>query len=135
MEVRETLAAEDAQARRVFELLERRVGRENLVVAFTADHGGGLLPELHGGGRVAAEGLMSMINARFDKRANGVPVALTTTSTQIYLDDAELRANGATKAQVRDWLKAFRPDGKPFFAAVFTREEIAAMPPPVVGQH
>ncbi len=127
LEVRETLAAEDAQAKRIVEQLERRVGRDRLLVAFTADHGGGLLPELHGGARLGEEALIGMLNHRFDKRQNRVPLALSATSTQIYLDDAEMRANGVTHAQVRDWLKTFKPDGKPFFAAVYTRAEIAAM--------
>lgn len=127
LEVRETLAAEDAQARRIVELLERKVGRDRLLVAFTADHGGGLLPELHGGARISETALVKMINQRFDKRDNGVPLALSTTSTQVYLDDAELRANGVSPAQVRDFLKAFKPDGKPFFQAVYTRAEIEAI--------
>lgn len=127
LEVGETLAAEDAQARRVVELLERKVGKDRLLVAFTADHGGGPLPELHGGARLGEEALIAMINQRFDKRDNRRPLALSATSTQIYLDDAELRANGVTHAQVRDWLKGFRPDGKPFFAAVYTRAEIEAI--------
>ena len=91
------------------------------------DHGGGPLPELHGGARLGEDALIAMINQRFDKRDNRRPLALSATSTQIYLDDAELRANGVTPAQVRDWLKGFRPDGKPFFAAVYTRAEIEAM--------
>lgn len=127
LEVRDVLAAEDAQAKRIVEQLAKKVGREHLMVAFTADHGGGLLPELHGGARLSEDAVVAMINERFDKRANGVPLALSTTSTQIYLDDAELRANGVTAVQVRDFLKAFKPDGKPFYAAVFTRAEIEAL--------
>ncbi|MEB3329227.1 MAG: alkaline phosphatase family protein [Candidatus Sericytochromatia bacterium] len=127
LEVRDALAAVDHEARRAVEALARRVGRHNLLVAFSADHGGAPLPELHGGARVSEDDLVGWINATFDRRNNGVPLALGTSSTQIWLDDAELAANGLTAAQVRDGLRGWRPTGaRPFFQAVFTREEIAA---------
>jgi hypothetical protein len=124
LEARETLATQDAQARRVIEHLESKLGRDGLLVAFTADHGGAPLAELTGGLRLAEDKLLSAINTAFDKRANGVGVAQHVTSTQVYLNDAELAANGVTVKQVQAFLKAFKVDGKPFFAEVFTRGEI-----------
>jgi hypothetical protein len=35
-----------------------------------------------------------------------------------------VKANGVTTAQVRDFVRTLKVDGKPFFAAVFTREEL-----------
>ncbi|MEB3223449.1 MAG: alkaline phosphatase family protein [Candidatus Sericytochromatia bacterium] len=128
LEVRDALTAVDEEARRAVEALTRRVGGHNLLVAFSADHGGAPLPELHGGARVSEDDLVGWLNATFDQRDNGVPLALGTSSTQIWLDDAELAANGLTAAQVRDGLLGWRPTGqRPFFQAVFTREEIAAV--------
>lgn len=127
MEGREAVAAVDAQAKRAIELLQKKVGKDRLMVVWTADHGGGPLPELHGGARLGEEALIEMVNKRFDKLNNGVPLMLHVTSTQVYLDDAEAKANGVTPIMVRDWLRGLKLDGTPFFAAVFTREEILAM--------
>jgi hypothetical protein len=127
MEGREAVAAVDAQAKRAIEFLKRKVGEDRLMVVWTADHGGGPLPELHAGGRLGEEALVEMVNKRFDKLDNGVPLMLHVTSTQIYLDDAEARANGVKPEQVRDWLRGLKIDGTPFFAAVYTRAEVQAL--------
>lgn len=126
LETRDALAQADAQAKRIVTLLEERAGRGRFVMAFTADHGGGPLAELTGGRRMAESELLGRINRRFDKLDNRVALAQAATSTQIYLDDAELKANGTTPEAVRDFLKTLNVNGKPFFAAVFTRAEIAA---------
>lgn len=124
LEARDTLAEQDRQARRAVEHLERKVGKDRLLVVFTADHGGAPLVELTGGSRMAETDVLRAINARFDKRDNGVPVAEHVTSTQLFLHDLELAANGATIADVKAFLKGFKVNGKPFFATVLTREDV-----------
>lgn len=124
LQTRETLTAQDEQVRRVIGHLERKVGRDRLLVAFTADHGGGPLAELAGGVRMAEADVLEPINARFDKLNNGVTLAQHVTSTQIFLNDTELAANGVTIDQVRDFVRTIQVGGKPFFAAVFTRADI-----------
>ncbi|MFP5501175.1 MAG: alkaline phosphatase family protein, partial [Candidatus Sericytochromatia bacterium] len=125
LETRDTLTRQDAEVKAVVEALEKRVGRDRLLVVFTADHGGAPLAELHGGSRLAEDRLVALLNQQFDKKANGVALAQHVTSTQIYLNDAELAANGVTIAEVQGFLKRIEVDGRPFFLDVFTRDEVA----------
>jgi hypothetical protein len=124
IEARDALRAADDEARRTVEQLIQRVGRENLLVVFTADHGGGPLAELHGGKRVSDAEVVAWINQRFDLNRNGIPLARGASSTQIWLDDAELAALKLTPADIREGLRTWQPAGKPFYSAVFTRQEI-----------
>lgn len=126
LETRDALRAADEEARKTVEALVQRVGRENLLIVFTADHGGGPLPERYGGARLSCEGVAAWINQRFDRRQNDRPVALAVTSNQVFLDDGECAAQGVTPDQVAEALKAWKPFGKPFFEAVLTRAEVEA---------
>ncbi|MGE5707711.1 MAG: alkaline phosphatase family protein [Bacteroidota bacterium] len=123
-EVEETLQAQDAQLRSVVEQLEEKVGKDRLFVIFTADHGGAPLPELSGGVRLIDQQLLQAIDRKFDHLDNGVPLAEQAGGTQIFLHDRELRANRVTLQEVKSFLKGFKVQGKPFFAEVFTRDEL-----------
>ena len=125
LETRDTLTRQDQEVKAVVEALEKRVGKDRLLVVFTADHGGAPLAELHGGSRIAEHELVSTMNQHFDKKANGVDLVQHVTSTQLYLNDAEMAANGVTLSDVQGYLKRVHVNGKPFFLEVFTREEIA----------
>lgn len=124
LEARDALRAVDNEARRTVQQLTQRVGRENLVIVFTADHGGAPLVERYGGKRLSDEDVVNWINQRFDNNNNGVPLARAASSTQIWLDDGELKNLKLAKTDIRDAIKQWKPTGKPFYAAVFTREEI-----------
>jgi hypothetical protein len=126
IEARDALRAADDEARRTVEQLIQRVGRENLLVVFTADHGGGPLAELHGGKRISDAEVVAWINQRFDHNRNDIPLARGASSTQIWLDDAELAALHLTLTDIRNGLRSWQPGGKPFYSAVFTRQEIEA---------
>lgn len=129
LESRDTLRAVDDEARRTVEQLVQRVGRENLLVVFTADHGGGPLVERHGGLRLSDSEVVAWINQRFDRNGNGTPLARGASSTQIWLDDAELAALKLKPSEVRDALRDWSPRGRRFYADVLTPEDIQAATP------
>jgi hypothetical protein len=124
LQAREALQFQDQQARRVIAELERKVGAQNLLTVFTADHGGGPLVELTGGARLSDETLLAAINAQFDRLQNQVPLAQTITSTQVYLNKQELAANRVTPDAIKAYLKQFKLQNKTFFTEVFTRRDI-----------
>ncbi|MFP5503275.1 MAG: alkaline phosphatase family protein [Candidatus Sericytochromatia bacterium] len=127
IEAGEVLKAQDRQAERLVRLLEKKVGRENLVVALSADHGAPPLPELSGGSRLLEQRLLDDLNARFDKLDDGFPLAQFVTGTQVWIDQSQLEGSGATLEAIKAALLAYEVDGKPFFETAYTRQELESM--------
>jgi predicted AlkP superfamily pyrophosphatase or phosphodiesterase len=121
------LAEQDRQFEAIVKALEAKVGRENLVVALTADHGGPPLPELSGGKRLWEKDFLKALNAHFDKTPDGFPVAQYVSGTQIWIDHLQLKASKATLDDVKRFVANYKIDGVPFFETAYTRDEIQAM--------
>ena len=77
------LAEQDRQFEAIVRALEAKVGRENLVVALTADNGGAPLPELSGGKRLVEKDFIKALNKRFDKTPDGFPAIQYVSASQI----------------------------------------------------
>lgn len=118
------LHEQDRQFERLFNLLVKKVGRDNLVVTLTADHGGPPLPELSGGRRLYKKKFLHDLNARFDKTDDGVNLAEDASDTQLWLDRNQMKASHVTPAEVKRFIEAYKLDGKPFFEQVYTRKEL-----------
>jgi hypothetical protein len=123
-EVGACLREQDRQFERLFNLLVKKVGRENLVVALTADHGGPPLPELSGGTRLFKKKFLNDINARFDRTADKVALAPYCGDTQIWLDRNQMRDNHVTYDMIKAFIEAYKVDGKPYFETAVTRREL-----------
>jgi predicted AlkP superfamily pyrophosphatase or phosphodiesterase len=121
------LAEQDRQFARIVAALEKKVGRENLVVALTADHGGPPLPELSGGKRLLESKFLQDLNTRFDKTDDGFPVAQYISGTQIWIDKNQMRASGTNLEAIKQFVAAYRFEGQPFFETVYTRDELATI--------
>lgn len=121
------LAEQDRQFARIVAALEKKVGRENLVVSLTADHGGPPLPELSGGKRLLESKLLNDLNACFDKSDDGFPVALYISGTQIWIDKNQMRASGTSLEAIKQFVADYRFEGQPFFETVYTRDELATI--------
>lgn len=125
-EMKETLQNQDAQAKRIIEALRDKVGGDRLVIAFLADHGGTPLCELTGGTRLLDLKFLNDINTRFDHLNNGEDIAQTVSSSQLFLNQAEMKANKVSMQEMVKFIKNYQVNGKPFFLEVVTREELAS---------
>jgi hypothetical protein len=123
-EVGACMREQDRQFERLVNLLVKKVGRENLVVALTADHGGPPLPEISGGVRLFKKKFLNDLNARFDRTPDHVPLAPYCGDTQLWLDRNQMRDNHVTLDQVKAFVEGYKVDGKPYFEAVVTRREL-----------
>ena len=121
------LAEQDRQFERIVKALEKKVGRDNFVVALSADHGGAPLPELSGGKRLLEKTLMKDLNTRFDKNGDGFPLVQYISGSQIWVDQNQLKASGATLEALKQFVQAYQVDGQPFFETAYTRDELTAM--------
>lgn len=120
------LAEQDKQLGRIIDALVAKVGRENVVVALTADHGSTPLAELSKGSALDDAKLVADLNAQVDKRANGVNVFEYASATQLFINDAERVRNGLSYDQLKAAVLAYKVDGKAFFVDVMTRPEAQA---------
>jgi predicted AlkP superfamily pyrophosphatase or phosphodiesterase len=117
-EAGEVLAAVDRRVGDLVQALQAKAGERNVLVVLTADHGATPLPELSGGTRLRDTDLLARLNARFKSPDPGRPAALYATTGQIWLDRRVLDALHASPAQVADFLRALRINGKPFYRLV-----------------
>jgi hypothetical protein len=120
----EVLAEQDLQMRRIIEALEKKVGKDQFVVVLTADHGGAPLAELSGGHRISANPLKAALNEKFDQIDNGVSLVQDLTASQIYIEENELRRNGRTLEDIRQFLLNYRIGGEQVFVEVITRRDV-----------
>lgn len=103
----EILREQDRQVRRIVELLDRTVGRENYVLLMTADHGQQPLPEVSGGWRINSHEIVQDLEARFDQLDNGRDLVAKITTTDIYFNQGEMAANRIDPEAVARWLALY----------------------------
>lgn len=123
-ECRQVFQEQDKQVKRIVEYMEKKVGKENLVVAITADHGASRLPVLANARNIYANDVMAYLNQRLDKLDNGIPVVYQMTFTQLFINHNEMRRNGVSWKDVHDTLMGYRLDGEPMFLGGWTTQEI-----------
>jgi hypothetical protein len=138
----DVLQAADEEAKKIVELVEKQTGGD-LIVVLTADHGAAPLPELSGAYRLDRVKLRQDMNARFDKRDNNIDLVQLITSSQVYVNEGELAANGlkmsdlvgylrsvkasmssAFNSKAADWLKKGKPREAIFFEDVVAKADL-----------
>ena len=102
----DVLSVTAAMAQKVVEAIAKATGGDYLVV-FTADHGAAPLPELSGAIRMLRSTFLKDINEKFDKTGNGIDVALSVTSSQLFLNEPELKLNGFKIDDVVKYLRNY----------------------------
>lgn len=117
------LAEQDKQFGRILDALVAKVGRENVVVALTADHGSAPLVELAGGKRLSDRQLVDDLNRAVDKLDNGVSVFEYASATQLFVNQTERERNHLSYEDLKAAVLGYHVDGKPFFVDALTRPE------------
>ncbi len=84
-EVQDIVARLDLTIGRLLDHLDRTVGRERYVVAFSSDHGVAPIPEQSGGGRQAGKEIVAAVNAALVPLLGPGQHATTNAYTDVYL--------------------------------------------------
>jgi hypothetical protein len=103
IEMADTLASQDAALGRLVDYLNDEVGEGRWVMVLAADHGTQPDPDLSGAFMISADKLRAELAAEFDD-ADAVPLVQKLRPSQVWLDGAELRRNGATYLDVATFL-------------------------------
>lgn len=122
-EARAILAEQDKQFGRILDALVAKVGRDDVVVALTADHGSAPLVELSGGKRMSDRKLLDDLNRAVDKLGNGVSVFEYASATQLFINETERVRNKLSYQDLKKAVLGYQVDGKPFFVDAVTRPE------------
>ena len=117
--MKETLAELDRQMARILQLLDRKAGPGNSVVAVTADHG--MPEEPRPGHRHHTDDIVPQIHRRFDPVDQKVVQDHDDSANQMYIDTARLKARGFS---LRD-LAAFL-ERQEHHIAVFLEDAVVA---------
>jgi hypothetical protein len=119
-EIKATLTELDKQMTRMLEVLDRKAGAGQSLVVVTADHG--MPPAPRDGRRVYPDEIVAAIHQKFDP-ANKAVVKYyeDAANNEIYVDTARLATLGFSLKDVAASLMAM-----PYYAAVFTEEEVRA---------
>jgi Type I phosphodiesterase / nucleotide pyrophosphatase len=146
-EVADVLFETDRQIARYVRELNRLVGRDNYVVAISADHGQQPLPELVGGWRINNQELERDIEDEFG------PVVEKITPVDIYLDRERVQRDEIDTDDIVRWLAVYTlkeniPEEAPgaarvpqsrledeLFAGAFTTEFLSSLTPPQIESY
>jgi hypothetical protein len=119
-EIQATLTELDRQMAHLLELLDRKAGAGQSLIVVTADHG--MPPAPRDGRRVYPDEITAAINARFDPASKAIVKYYDdAANNEIYIDAARLASLGFSLKDV-----AANLAGLPYFAAVFTEDEVRA---------
>lgn len=117
------LAEQDKQFGRILDALVAKVGKDNVVVALTADHGSAPLVERSNGKRLSDRKLVEDLNRQVDKLNNGVSVFEYASATQLFINETERERNKLSYQDLKKVVLSYQVDGKPFFVDALTRPE------------
>jgi Type I phosphodiesterase / nucleotide pyrophosphatase len=119
-ETKDSLAEVDRQMARAVQIIERKAGPMQSVIAITADHG--MPPEPPAGRRrIIMQEVREAVEKRFSPGAASVIQYFgDAAGAQMHLDTARLAALGFSSRDVAAFLES------QFFAAVFTEDEVRA---------
>jgi hypothetical protein len=117
-EMREELAELDRQVARALQIIERKAGCGQFVVAITADHG--MPGEPRPGGRHYMDEIAKRIDARFAAGSGTVVQYFNdAANNEIHMDTAKLRTLNVSLHDVAAFLEA-----EGLFAAVYVEDEV-----------
>jgi hypothetical protein len=103
----EVLTASDSAAKKIFDQIHLQSSGEFIAI-LTADHGAAPLPEVSGKTRFSFDALTKDLNTKFDRRDNQIDVIKALTSSQIYVNEAELAASGFKLEDMVKFLKSYK---------------------------
>jgi predicted AlkP superfamily pyrophosphatase or phosphodiesterase len=106
-EEKEALEEQDRQLAETIRFLDEFVGRDDYVLALTADHGMTPYPSATGGWNIVMTETSADIEDRFDKTTPDVPLILSNRGYQIMLDKREMARNDVTPEQVAAFLRSY----------------------------
>jgi hypothetical protein len=119
-EIRATLTELDAQMTRLLDVLDRKAGAGQSVIAVTADHG--MPPAPRDGRRVYPDEIVAAIHQRFDPTGKKVVTYYEdAANNQMYLDTARLAELGFGLKDVAKFLETL-----PALTAAFTEDDVRA---------
>jgi hypothetical protein len=104
LEMRDAVAWQDRSLEELIEYLDSKVGSGNYVLLVTSDHGSMVSPKLYGGFQISPGAVATGINETFDHDGDSTRLVELIQPTQIMINMQELRENGATLAQVSQWI-------------------------------
>jgi predicted AlkP superfamily pyrophosphatase or phosphodiesterase len=98
-EMQDTLREQDAALGRFVRFLDEEVGEGRWVMLLTADHGAQFDPQVSGAFQVTPAELTRDLDAAFPAKDGG-SVFLAVRTSQIYVNEPEMQANGYTLDQI-----------------------------------
>lgn len=127
-EVQDMTLRTDRALADLFAYLEQKIGLQNVVVAMTADHGVGPIPEYaqeYGlGGRIEAKAISEVAEAALNKRFGEDKWILSLSNGNIYFDYAALERRKASPEEA-EIIASAAIRQVPGIAECFTRTQIA----------
>lgn len=121
------LAEQDRQLQRIVKAFEKKVGKDNFVMALSADHGGSPLSTLAKTTFIKAEDVKAALNREFDTLDNQVDLVYDMLASQIYVDLNELERNGHTLDELKAFLERYQVGNQNAFLEVLDRQEVRAL--------
>lgn len=121
-EVQDVLLRLDRTIGTLLDHLDARLGRDGYVLALSSDHGVATIPELSGGGRQAAAGILAAIDAALQPRFGPGKYTAHAAYTDIYLAHGvldRLRKDAAATTAVLDKVRTL-----PGIAHAFMADDI-----------
>ena len=108
----DVIAETDAQIGRLLEELDRKMGKDQYLLALSADHGQQPLPDLHGGWRINSDELERDIETRFGN------VLEKVTPVDAYFDMDAIEREDVALEDIARWLATYTigeniPEGAP----------------------
>jgi hypothetical protein len=99
-EMNDAIKAEDRALETFVSFLNEKVGEGEWVLALTADHGAIPDPKISGAFQISTTPIAAGINIEFDTDGDDDYVVDLVQPTGIFMNEAELRQNGHTLAEV-----------------------------------
>jgi hypothetical protein len=142
VEMRDSLAAQDAELPALVDLLNEHVGQGNWVMALTADHGHTPDPNVSGATVISPGAVADVVQAEFDTDGDDTRIVEFTQPTNIFVDIDEMEQNGATLEEISGFLLSVTkgevggeqypvsPDvaNEPAFLAVYPADMLEQLP-------
>jgi hypothetical protein len=104
VEMRDSLAAQDAELPALVDLLNEQVGQGNWVMALTADHGHTPDPNVSGATVISPGAVADVVQAEFDTDGDDSRIVEFTQPTNMFVDIDEMEQNGATLEEISGFL-------------------------------
>ena len=103
-EMQDAVRAQDESLRDLVTFLNQRVGRGEWALVLTSDHGSIPDPDVTGAISIPGSLLAAGINTTFDTDGDDTRIVELIQPTQIFVNEAELRQNGATLEDLAWWI-------------------------------